>query len=201
MPAQQAPNILLASASSRRLDLLRQINIVPNAVKPAEIDESQKKGEKPKALAERLSQEKSRAVFEQNQDFFVLAADTVVSCGQKVLDKASDATIAREHLQKVSGRRHRVYGGITLITPENRSFTRSCMTMVQFKALSDQEIENYIASGEWEGKAGGYAIQGFAGSFIKYIAGSYSNVVGLSLYDTMKILESGNLNITTLNKK
>ena len=188
--SEQAPTILLASASSRRLDILRQINIVPNIVKPAEIDESPQKGEKPKTLAERLSQEKARAV---------LAADTVVACGQKVLDKPNNATIAREYLKKLSGRRHRVYGGITLITPENKSFTRLCTTLVQFKPLSSTEIEAYIDSGEWEGKAGGYAIQGFAGSFIKYISGSYSNVVGLSLYDTMKILESGNVDITSLD--
>lgn len=196
--SKQAPRILLASASSRRLDLLRQINIVPDAVKPAEIDESQKKDEKPQRLAERLSQEKCRAIFEKNPDFFVLAADTVVSCGQKVLDKADNATIAREYLNKLSGRRHRVYGGITLITPENKSFTRLCTTLVQFKPLYEREIEAYIASGEWEGKAGGYAIQGHAGAFVKHIAGSYSNVVGLSLYDTMKILESGNIDISSL---
>ena len=199
MKDEQAPNILLASASSRRLELLRQINVRPARIVPSEIDETPQKGEKPKNLAERLSQEKARAVFDQNPDFFVLAADTVVSCGQKILDKAENQEQARKYLETLSGRRHRVYGGITLMTPEKRCFTRSCVTIVQFKPLSPQEIDIYISSGEWEGKAGGYAIQGLAGSYVKYLAGSYSNVVGLSLYDTMKILESGGLNIQPLN--
>jgi septum formation protein len=200
MSDEQAFNILLASASSRRLEMLRQINVFPAQIVPADIDETPQKGEKPKNLAERLSQQKAKAVFDQNPDFFVLAADTVVSCGQKVLDKAENEQQARKYLKILSGRRHRVYGGITLITPEKRTFTRNCETLVQFKPLSDQEIEAYIASGEWEGKAGGYAIQGIAGSYIKYIAGSYSNVVGLSLYDTMKILESSGLDIQPLNR-
>ena len=193
--SKSAPNIVLASASSRRLDLLRQINIVPDKVIAADIDETPRTKEKPKALATRLSQDKASAVSAQNPASFVLAADTVVACGQNILDKAETSEQARKYLEKLSGRRHRVYGGIALITPDGRILTRSCMTIVQFKQLTAQNIDAYIASGEWEGKAGGYAIQGFAGAFVKYIAGSYSNVVGLSLYDTVRILESGGVKI------
>jgi septum formation protein len=195
------PKIILASASSRRLELLRQINVYPDQIVPSNVNESLKEGESPQTLSERLSQEKAKAVFEQNPGYFVLGADTVVFCGKKVLGKPENTTYARKFLSLLSGRRHRVYGGITLITPENRQFTRLCTTLVQFKPLSEKEIESYLESGEWEGKAGGYAIQGMAGGFIKFISGSYSNVVGLSLYDTMKILESGNLDIQALQKK
>lgn len=193
MLSKSAPTILLASASSRRLDLLRQINIVPGKVVAADIDETPLSKEKPKNLAERLSQGKAAAVHSQYPNYFVLAADTVVACGQNILDKAENSEQAQKFLQKLSGRRHRVYGGITMISPDGPRFTRNCVTLVQFKPLSQAEIDNYITSGEWEGKAGGYAIQGLAGSFVKYIAGSYSNVVGLSLYDTVKILESSGL--------
>lgn len=147
----------------------------------------------PKNLALRLSKAKARAVFEENPQSYVLAADTVVSCGRIILDKANHEQEARKYIEKLSGRRHQVHGGICLITPENKSFTRYCKTTVQFKPLTAQEIDSYIASGEWEGKAGGYAIQGIAGSFVKYLSGSYSNVVGLSLYDTMKLLQSSGL--------
>lgn len=186
-----APKILLASASSRRLDLLRQIGITPNDVMPANIDETPHKHEKPQALAERLSQEKAEAVFKENEGCFILAADTVVACGQIILDKAENAKIAAHYIKKLSGRRHQVYGGITLITPKGKVLTRTCKTIMQFKPLSPQEIEEYIESKEWDGKAGGYAIQGFAGSFVKFISGSYSNVVGLSLYDTIGLLKRG----------
>lgn len=186
-----ASKILLASASSRRLDLLRQIGVTPHDVIPANIDETQHQHETPQKLVERLSEEKAKAVFQNNSGCFILAADTVVACGQIVLDKAENAKTATKHIKKLSGRRHQVYGGITLITPAGQILTRRCKTIVQFKPLSPQDIADYIASGEWEGKAGGYAIQGFAGSFVKYIRGSYSNVVGLSLYDTMGLLKRG----------
>lgn len=181
--------LTLASASSRRVDLLRQINVSPDKIVPADIDETPHKGEKPKDLALRLSQGKAKAVFEPNSDHYILAADTVVACGQNILDKAENEEQARQYLKKLSGRRHHVHGGITIIAPDGQSFSRHCDTLVQFKPLSPSDIESYIQSGEWEGKAGGYAIQGFAGSFVKYMAGSYSNVVGLSLYDTMKLME------------
>lgn len=183
--------VILASASPRRLDLLRQIGVVPSDIIPADIDETQHKHEKPHKLAERLSVEKAKAVFQENSGSFVLASDTVVTCGKIVLDKAENEKIATRYIKKLSGRRHQVYGSITLITPTGQVLTRSCKTIVQFKPLSLMEIADYIESGEWEGKAGGYAIQGLAGSFVKYIRGSYSNVVGLSLYDTMGLLKSG----------
>ncbi|HPF77990.1 MAG TPA: Maf family protein [Alphaproteobacteria bacterium] len=191
MSNKTAPTILLASASSRRFDLLRQINIVPEPVLAADIDETPLHGELPQNLAKRLSQGKAAAFRDQYPDHFILAADTVVACGKNILDKAENAEQAAVFLKKLSGRRHHVHGGITLITPDGRQLTRHCRTLVQFKPLSDREIEDYIASKEWEGKAGGYAIQGTAAAFVKYLAGSYSNVVGLSLYDTMKILDSG----------
>lgn len=183
--------LILASASSRRIDLLRQINIGANEVKPADIDETPQKREKPAALAQRLSQGKAQKIYQDNSDCFVLAADTVVACGQNILDKAENENQALDFIKKLSGRRHQVYGGICLITPQNKTLQRLSKTIVQFKTLSPQEIDGYIASKEWEGKAGGYAIQGFAGAYIKFISGSYSNVVGLSLYDTLTILKSG----------
>jgi len=191
MPINNEQTLLLASASSRRLDLLRQINVVPDTIIPADIDESQLKNEKPLTLTQRLSGAKARRVFEDHSGAYILAADTVVACGQKVLDKAKNSYEAKETLKKLSGRRHQVYGGITLICPDGRVLKRSCKTLVQFKPLSEAEIENYIESGEWEGKAGAYGIQGIAGGFVKYLSGSYSNVVGLSLYDTMQLLKSG----------
>lgn len=183
--------LILASASPRRLELLGQIGITPDQVISPEIDETPIKGEKPKNLAQRLSQEKAQAIAAQNIGKFVLAADTVVACGQTVLDKATDATQAERYLRKLSGRRHRVYGGICLINPAGEIFTCTCDSLVQFKPLRESDIQDYLTSQEWEGKAGGYAIQGFAGGFVKYMAGSYSNVVGLSLYDTMKLLQRG----------
>jgi septum formation protein len=125
-----------------------------------------------------------------NPGAFVLAADTVVACGRRLLDKTNTADEARTCLETISGRRHHVYGGIALINPEGKLHTRLVDTIVQFKKLSPAEIEFYLESGQWKGVAGGYAIQGHAGSFIKFISGSYSNVVGLSLYDTMIILKS-----------
>ena len=185
--------LILASASPRRLELLKQVGIAPAQVLPADIDEAQHKGEKPKQLAARLAMEKAQAVFAQKSDAYILGSDTVVACGQCVLDKAKNETQARHNLEKLSGRRHRVYGAIALITPEGKKFLRESFTIIQFKPLSKQEIDRYIASGEWEGKAGSYAIQGSAGSFVKFMSGSYSNVVGLSLYDIMKIMESAGL--------
>ncbi len=191
MPINDKFSLILASASPRRLELLKQINILPDKIIPADIDETAFKHEKPQALAKRLSETKAQSIFEQNLNHFVLAADTVVSCGQQIMGKPDNEDMARQYLKKLSGRRHQVYGGITLITPSNSMINRLCKTLVQFKPLSDQEIEAYIQSKEWQGKAGGYGIQGSAAVFVKYMAGSYSNVVGLSLYDIMKILQCG----------
>lgn len=186
-------SILLASASSRRVDLLRQINITPDKIIAADIDETPHSGELPKTLALRLSQQKAEAVHQLEPKHFILAADTVVACGKQLLDKAETRDQARDFLYKLQGRRHQVHGGITMITPQGKKFSRHAITMVQFAPLSERIIEDYLALDEWEGKAGGYAIQEFAGSFVKRIDGSYSNVVGLSLYDTVRIMRSAGI--------
>lgn len=190
-------SLILASGSPRRKELLSQLNIEPSHIISPEIDETPLKREKPKDLALRLSKSKAEAVSKAHSDAFILAADTVVACGSQILDKAETANQALAYLQKLSGRRHHVYGGITLITPDGHVLSRHCNTLVQFKPLCAKTFENYIQSNEWDGKAGGYAIQGYAGSFVKYMAGSYSNVVGLSLYDTIKILQSGGFEFST----
>ena len=182
------PILVLASASPRRLDLLRQIGIVPDIIDPADIDETPKRGELPPAHVVRLAEEKARAVAPRHPGAFVLAADTVVACGRRILPKAEDEATARACLAMLSGRRHRVYGGMALITPDGEIAIRRVLSMVAFKRLSAAEVEAYIASGEWQGKAGGYAIQGHAAALISWISGSYSNVVGLPLFETAQLL-------------
>ncbi|MBX2834593.1 MAG: Maf family nucleotide pyrophosphatase [Micavibrio sp.] len=180
--------LILASASPRRVDLLKQVGIEPDAIIPADINEAPLKAEIPRDLAVRLALEKARAIALDHKESFILAADTVVGCGRRILDKAEDEAYARKCLTLMSGRRHRVYGGIALITPSGEAKTRLVETVVTFKRLTPREIDSYIENGEWKGKAGGYAIQGIAASYIKFISGSHSNVVGLSLYDTIQIL-------------
>lgn len=182
-------DLVLASASPRRLDLLRQIGIVPGAVDPAELDETPLKGELPLPHAERLAAEKARAVAHRHPGKFVLAADTVVACGRRILPKAEDEATARQCLDLLSGRRHRVVGGICLIAPDGRAGHRTVTSAVTFKRLSHAETAAYIASGEWDGKAGGYAIQGLAARYVRDIQGSYSNIVGLSLFETAQLLD------------
>lgn len=184
--------LILASASPRRLDLLKQLNITPDDVIAADIDESPQKDELPRNVAHRLAEEKAKKIREDHKDAFIIAADTVVACGRCEMPKALNEDDARKCLSLLSGRRHHVYGGICIITPEGKAVTRLCDTIVKFKRLSPEEIEHYIASKEWEGKAGGYAIQGLAAGFISHIQGSYSNVVGLSLYDIMQMLSGNN---------
>jgi septum formation protein len=182
------PILVLASASPRRLDLLRQIGIVPDVVDPADIDETPAKDEQPAAHVVRLAAAKARAVEPRHAGAFILAADTVVACGRRILPKAEDAQTARACLALLSGRRHRVYGGVALINPRGDLAIKRVMSQVRFKRLSDQEIASYLNSGEWHGKAGGYAIQGRAAAFVPWIAGSYSNVVGLPLHETAHLL-------------
>ena len=185
------PKLILASASPRRLDLLVQIGIVPDAVHPADIDESAQRGELPRPHAARLAMEKAQAVAAGlDSSAAILAADTVVALGRRILPKAEDEKTARECLQHLSGRRHTVYGGIALIAPDGTVKTRMVETAVVFKRLHKTEIAAYLASGEWQGKAGGYAIQGRAAAFIRRISGSYSNVVGLGLFETAALLTS-----------
>jgi len=180
--------LILASASPRRLDLLRQAGIEPNHVDPAEIDATPLKAEIPDKHAVRVAVEKAQAVALRHPGAVILAADTVVACGRRILPKAEDEATAARCLNLISGRRHRVLGGIALIAPDGRLLTRLVESTVIFKRLSPTETRTYLASDEWRGKAGGYAIQGRAASYIRYISGSYSNVVGLSLYDVHQLL-------------
>jgi septum formation protein len=179
--------LILASASPRRLDLLKQVGIIPDAVIPADIDETPLKAELPRDHALRLAIGKASAISEP--DSFILAADTVVAVGRRILSKAETEEQARACLSLISGRRHSVYNGIAVKAPDGK--IRSCTTesIVKFARLHPDDIETYIKSGEWQGKAGGYAIQGLAAQYIPFISGSYSTVVGLSLYDTIKILK------------
>jgi len=184
------PRLVLASASPRRLELLAQIGIVPDEIDPAALDETPAKGELPAEHAARLADGKAAAVRARHPDAVILAADTVVALGRRILPKAEDAATARRCLEKLSGRRHRVIGGLTVVGPGDSSRRRLVTTAVKFKRLSAVEIESYIASGEWRGKAGGYAIQGRAAELIPWINGSYSNVVGLPLFETAQLLRA-----------
>ena len=179
---------VLASASPRRVELLTQIGITPAAIAPADIDETPLKDESPRRLALRLAEEKAKAVAKTCDGAYVLAADTVVACGQRALGKPENAAEARRFLKMLSGRRHRVYGGVCVIAPDGTLRSRVVETQVIFRNLNEGDINRYLASDEWQGKAGGYAIQGLAAVFIRKILGSYSNVVGLSLYDADALL-------------
>lgn len=182
-PEHQQGALVLASASPRRRELLSQIGIVPAKVLPADIDETPHTGEAPKAYAERLAAEKAAAIAPQAEGALVLAADTVVALGHRILPKAEDEKTARTCLALLSGRRHRVISGISMVLPSGKQLTKSVTTTVAFKRLSAQDVERYIACGEWDGKAGGYAIQGLAATFVRFLSGSYSNVVGLPLFE------------------
>lgn len=182
------PPLALASASPRRLELLRQIDIEPDFVEPAALDETPDAHELPAAYADRMALSKAQAVAANQPDSFILAADTVVSLGRRILPKAETRAQAQACLALLSGRRHRVIGGIALFAPDGRRAQRRVTTVVQFKRLTSGEIEAYLDSREWEGKAGGYAIQGRAAALIPWIRGSYSNVVGLALAETAAML-------------
>ncbi|MAW46851.1 MAG: Maf family protein [Rhodospirillales bacterium] len=186
----EKPNqrLILASASPRRLDLLRQIGVFPDKIIPADIDEAITKSDTPRSLALRLAKSKAVKVSYNYEGYFVLGADTVVSVGSRILSKPINSEQARDFLKLLSGRRSRVFGGVALLSPSHEMRHRVVETMVKFKRLSEQEINYYIASGEWEGKAGSYAIQGIASKFIPSINGSYSNIVGLPLYETAQLM-------------
>ena len=183
-----APLLVLASASPRRLDLLRQIGIEPDRIDPADIDEIVQPGELPPSNAMRLAEEKARAVMPRHPGAFILAADTVVACGRRILPKPADPATARSCLELLSGRRHRVHSGIAVVDPNERLTLRRVDSHVAFKRLSEAEIAAYLRSGEWQGKAGGYAIQGRAAALIRWVSGSYSNIVGLPLFETAQLL-------------
>jgi septum formation protein len=180
--------LILASASPRRRDLLRQIGIVPDEILAADLDETPEKSELPRQLAQRLSEAKARAVAQQRPDALVLAADTVVGLGRRILPKAETADEVVRCLGQLSGRRHSVITGLCLIHPDGRSACRAVETKVRFRRLDAAEIAAYAACGEGLGKAGGYAIQGRAEAFVPWIGGAYSNVVGLPLAEAAGLL-------------
>jgi septum formation protein len=183
--------LVLASSSPRRLELLRQIDIDPNRIEPPEVDETPAARELPRAYAARLARDKALAVAARvgREAGFVLAADTVVACGRRVLPKAETVAEATACLDLLSGRRHRVHGGVCVLAPDGRESVRVVTTAVHVKRLTAMDRERYLASGEWRGKAGGYAIQGRAAAFVPAINGSYSNVVGLPLVEVVAMLE------------
>jgi septum formation protein len=180
--------LILASASPRRLALLAQLGVVPDAVLPADIDETPLKRELPIPYARRIAAAKAAAIAEPGA--LILAADTVVAAGRRILPKAETETEARAALALLSGRRHRVHSAVTLIDGEGKARHRLASAIVAFKPLSEAELAAYLASGEWQGKAGGYAIQGRAEALIRRLSGSWSNVVGLPLYETRALLRA-----------
>ena len=183
-----APILILASASPRRRDLLARLGIEPARVAPAEIDETPYKAELPRDYARRMAREKAEAAA--SADGFVLAGDTVVAAGRRILPKAEDEATARSCLALLSGRRHRVLSAVALRAPDGTMREKLNETSVRFKRLSDEEIDAYIATGEWHGKAGGYAIQGAAEGLVVAIQGSHSGVVGLPLFETRALLKA-----------
>lgn len=182
------PTLILASASPRRRELLARLGIVPNHITPADIDETPLKAEIPRDYARRMAREKAAAAASDSAH--VLAGDTVVAVGRRILPKADDEAAARDCLKLLSGRRHRVLSAIALRAPDGTLRERMSETAVKFKVLSDEEIRDYLAGGEWDGKAGGYAIQGAAEGLISWIQGSHSGVVGLPLFETRALLKA-----------
>jgi septum formation protein len=193
-PPGWRPKLVLASASPRRLALLEQAGLKPDALLPSDLDESPLKGERPRDLARRLARAKAEAALAglgarpDLEGAYVIAADTVVAVGRRILPKAEIVDEAAACLRLLSGRAHRVYTGVALATPSGAIRERLVETRLRFKRLSSEDIENYLASGEWRGKAGAYAIQGIAGSFVVKLVGSYTGVVGLPLYETVNLL-------------
>jgi septum formation protein len=189
----ERPRLILASASPRRLDLLAQIGITPDAVDPAHVDESPLKGELPVQHAMRLAAEKAEAVAARHPGAAILSGDTVVAAGRRILPKAEDAATARACLKLLSGRRHRVLSAVTLVDAAGTARHRLSTSIVLFKPLHPREIDAYVDSGEWHGKAGGYAIQGKAAALIRWMSGSPSGVIGLPLFETRALLVAAGL--------
>ncbi|MCG8271628.1 Maf-like protein [Aquamicrobium sp. NLF2-7] len=194
MAGSKSQTLVLASASPRRIQLLQQAGIEPDRILPADIDETPQRAEHPRSLAKRLSKQKAEKALADlkaepaAEPAFVLAADTVVAVGRRILPKAETIDDAVYCLQLLSGRSHRVYSGICLATPSGKIRQRLVETRVRFRRLPREDIERYVASGEWRGKAGAYAIQGLAGAFVVKLIGSYTSVVGLPLYETAALL-------------
>jgi len=193
--------LVLASGSPRRVELLQQAGITPDRLVPTDIDETPMRAEHPRSLAKRLSAEKARKALERLQKTgeaegcFILGEDTVVSVGRRILPKAETRDDAANCLRLLSGRAHRVYTGACLITPSGKVRQKVVETRVRFKRLSEEELNLYLETGEWRGKAGGYAIQGIAGCFVVRLVGSYTNVVGLPLYETLGLLSADGFRI------
>lgn len=194
MTQRPSPALVLASSSPRRRDLLAQIGVAPADIRSPEIDEAARKGELPLPYAERMASEKALAVPRQEGEI-VLAGDTVVALGRRILPKAQDAAEVARLLRMLSGRRHRVYSAISVIDTQEKQRTRTSTSQVRFKRLSEEEISAYADSREGEGKAGGYAIQGRAAGLIDFLAGSHSGVVGLPLYETRTLLKAAGMAI------
>ena len=184
------PSLILASASPRRLELLARIGVTPDEVVPADIDETPAKGELPPHHASRVAAEKAAKVGSSFPASLILAADTVVAVGRRILGKPENEADAARMLTLLSGRRHRVHSAVTLIDADGRARHRLSTSIVAFKRLSPEELSAYLATSEWRGKAGAYAIQGFAEALIKQMSGSYSGVMGLPLYETRTLLRS-----------
>jgi septum formation protein len=186
--------LILASGSPRRLDLLAQAGIQPDKLMPMDLDETPRRAEHPRSLARRLAAEKAEAAFQQVRldpqwaGSYILAADTVVAVGRRILGKPEYLEEASSALHLLSGRSHWVYTGIALMTPSSQARIKVVETKVRFKRLTTMELRTYLDSGEWRGKAGGYGIQGFAGTFVQKLVGSYTAVVGLPLYETVNLL-------------
>lgn len=180
--------LILASASPRRRELLAQIGVTPDRIVAADIDETPLKEETPRRLVARLAEEKARAVADDNPDAFVLAADTIVAVGTRILGKPVDADDARRMLRLMSGRAHRVLTGVALIAPGGKLGSRLSETRIKFRRLSEAEVEAHIAAGEWADAAGAYRIQGLAGADVAFISGSFTGVVGLPLFETKNLL-------------
>lgn len=187
------PAFILGSSSPRRLQLLAQMGVVPSAVDPADIDETPLKGELPHQLALRLAVEKAQAVAARHPGDVVLASDTVVGVGRRILPKAEDVETARECLKLLSGRRHQVYTGVAVIDRRGALRKKLVDARVKFIRLSAADIEQYIISGEWEGKAGGYALQGMASAYIPWVNGSYTAIIGLPMAETRALLVSAGI--------
>jgi len=184
----KCPALILASASPRRLQLLAQVGVAPDAVDPPEIDETPGRDETPRRLALRLAVEKAQAVALRHPDAFVLAADTLVAVGRRVLNKPVDKAQARAMLKLLSGRAHRVMTGVAVVAPDGRQASRLTETRITFKRLTPQETADFIAGGEWQDAAGGYKIHQMAGAFVTDLSGSYTGVVGLPLYEALALL-------------
>ena len=194
MTTAPRPRLILASASPRRLQLLEQIGVVPDQMIPSDIDETPQRLEAPRSLATRLAREKAEAAAKvlrlqgENENALILAADTVVAVGRRILPKPELVDEAAACLRLLSGRNHKVFTGVCLITPSKARRERLIETRVRFKRLSREDFDAYLATGEWRGKAGGYAIQGKAGAFVVKLVGSPSNVIGLPLHETLNLL-------------